>query len=113
MFRKIQYNLAKLFNFPIRPEKNYRVQSMKETMERVGGKLNFTIQRHADGWLAECEEIKGIITGGTGSNPTDEEINDNIRDAVFSTFGIPPHLCKNELLQNVREVALEEKRAFA
>ena len=112
MFRKIQYNLAKLLNFPIKPEENYRVQNMKQAIEQVGGKLNFTVQRHGDGWLAECMEIKGIITGGNNANPTDEEINNNIRDAVFSTFGIPPYLCKDELIRNVREAAREEVMVF-
>lgn len=113
MFRKLQYNLAKIFNFPINPETDHRVQNMKQAIDRVGGHLNFTIQRHEDGWTAECKEIKGIITGGNRANPTDEEINDEIRDAIFSAFGIPPYLCKDELLRDMREVPIAENRVFA
>ena len=113
MLRRLQYNLAKLFSFPIDPEKNFRVQKMKEAIEHVGGKLNFHIQRYADGWTAECKEMEGIITGGNNPNPTDQEINNEIRDAIFSAFGIPPYLCKDELIRSVREIALEETRVFA
>ena len=113
MFRKIQYNLAKLLNFSIKPERDHRVQSMKEAIERAGGKLNFYVQRHKDGWVAECQEIKGIITGGDDVSPTDKEVNDNIRDAIFSAFGVPPYLCQDALIRNVEEVILEEKRVFA
>ena len=113
MLRKIQYNLAKSLNFPIKPEGNYRVQNMKEAISRMGGKLNFRIQKNEDGWLAECQEIKGIITGGTNANVTSEEINNIIRDAIFSAFGLPPYACKDDLIRNVQEVVLEERRVFA
>lgn len=113
MFRKIQYNLAKLLNFPIKPENDSRVRAMKTEIEKVGGKLNFIVQRYEDGWTAECNEIKGIITGGTERNPTYQEINDAIRDAIFTAFCIPPYLCKDELIKSVRELAREEILVFA
>lgn len=113
MFRKIQYNLAKLLNFPIDPENDRRVQAMKAEIEKVGGRLNFTVQRHENGWTAECKEIKGVVSGGTERNPTEQEINNTIRDAVFTTFGIPPYLCKDELIKNVHEPVREQTLVFA
>jgi len=113
MFRKIQYNLAKLLNFPINPEMDHRVQNMRTVIERVGGHLNFSVQRHHDGWTAECREIKGIITGGNTANPTDQEINDSIRDAIFSAFGVPAYLCKDDLIRDIREAPFLENRVFA
>ena len=113
MFRKLQYNLAKLLNFPITPEKDSRVQAMKAAIEQVGGKLTFTVRRYTDGWTAECKEMGGIVTGGTESNPTEQEINDNIRDAIFTAFCIPPYLCKDGLIKNMREPVREEVLAFA
>lgn len=112
MFRRIQYNIAKFLNFPINPGNDRRVQAMKAEIERLGGKLNFTVRIYEDGWLAQCKEVTGIITGGPDVNPTDAEINDSIRDAVFSTFGIPPYLCKDELLRNTREIPRKEEKGF-
>lgn len=113
MLRKLQYNLAKMLNFPINPETDRRVQNMKKAIERVGGHLNFSVKRHHNGWTAECQEMNGIITGGNTANPTDQEINDEIRDAIFSAFGVPPYLCKDELLRDMREIPIVENRVFA
>ena len=113
MLRKLQYNLAKLFHFPLDPKSDRRVRVMKDEIDKVGGRLNFVVHRHEDGWTAECKEIKGIVTGDTEPNPTDQEINDLIRDAIFTAFCIPPYLCQDELIKNVREHAREEVLAFA
>ncbi len=114
MFRKTQYNLAKLFNFPIEAERNYRVQGMRNEIQKMGGSLRFKVQKNSEGWIAECENLKGIITGGTDSKTTDEEINSQIKDAIFTAFGIPPYLSKDSLLKNTGEpVVVEEERVFA
>jgi predicted RNase H-like HicB family nuclease len=106
MLKQIQYNLAKLLRFPINPEMDMRVQNMILEIKRRG-KLRFTIQKNEEGWIAECEEIKGIITGGTNPHPTQEEVESQIKDAVFTAFGIPPYLCKDALLRNVEESVKE------
>jgi hypothetical protein len=114
MFRKTQYNLAKFFNFPIEAEHNYRVQNMRNEIQRMGGSLRFKIQKNSEGWIAECENLKGIITGGTNPKATDEEINSQIKDAIFTAFGIPPYLSKESLIKNTGEPAVvEEERVFA
>jgi hypothetical protein len=67
-------------------------ESMNAQIKEVGkdGMLHFTIETHQQGWMAQCEEIKGIVTGNTNPNPSQEEINSHIRDAVFSAFNIAP-----------------------
>ncbi|MDP3041676.1 MAG: hypothetical protein Q8N62_02945 [Candidatus Omnitrophota bacterium] len=113
MFRKTQYNLAKLFNFPIKAERNYRVQTMLTDIQRMRG-LRFKIQKNSEGWIAECENFKGIITGGVNPKVTDEEINLQIKDAIFTAFGIPPYLAKDSLIKKTGEPAVvEEERVFA
>lgn len=106
MLRQIQYNLAKLLNFPIKPETDLRVRNMALEIKRRGG-LRFTIKKNEEGWIAECEEIKGIITGGTNPYPTSEEIESQLKDAVFTAFGIPPYLCKDNLIHNVKDIVKE------
>lgn len=100
MWRRIQYNLAKLFKFPIKPENDYRVRNLLAEVKRQGN-LHFKIEFHKDGWTAECENVKGIITGGTNPKPTQAEIDEKIRDAVFASFGIPPYLCRDNLIYPV------------
>lgn len=99
MLRQIQYNLAKLFNFPFETKRDSRVQSMLVEIQRRGG-LKFRIEKNKEGWIAKCENLKGIITGGTNPNPTQTEIDAQIKDAIFTAFGIPPYLCKDDLIRN-------------
>ena len=100
MFRKLQYSIAKLFNFPFKND--YRVQKMNIEIGKRDG-LRFKITKDKEGWSAECENLKGIITGGTNLNPTRSEVDSKIKDAIFTAFGIPPYLCKDNLIRNVEE----------
>ena len=112
MLRKTQYNLAKFFNFPIEAERNYRVKTMQNDIRRMGG-LKFKIEKNNEGWIAECKNFKGIITGGINPKVTDEEINSQIKDAIFTTFGIPSYLSKDSLIRNTEEPIVVEERVFA
>src|SRR3989344_4847966 len=100
MWRHIQYNLAKLLNFPIKPEGDPHVRNLLAEIKRQG-KFYFKIEFHKDGWTAECENVKGIITGGTNPKPTQDEIDAKIKDAVFAAFGVPPYLCRDNLIYPV------------
>ena len=74
----------------------------------------FKNQKNNEGWIAECDNPKGIITGGTNPKVTDEEINSQIKDAIFTAFGIPPYLSKDSLLRKTGEpIVIEEERVFA
>ncbi|MEK7628591.1 MAG: hypothetical protein AAB421_04230 [Patescibacteria group bacterium] len=66
------------------------VEKMNEEIRKVGGILHFAIEKEVDGWHAECKEIPGIITGGNRANPTQEEIESRIRDAIHAVFDITP-----------------------
>lgn len=68
-----------------------RVQAMREAISKVGS-IRFNIDVAADGsWVAESTNIDGIVTGGTQK----ERINEHLKDAVFTYFEIPPHLCND------------------
>lgn len=72
-----------------------RVIAMKKEIQRIGGKIEFKIEQYPDGsWTAESANLDGIITGGTNN----KESTSTIRDAVFTYFSIPPHLCNNNIL---------------
>jgi len=100
MWKQLQYNLSRIFILPfIDIEKDPRIQKMKSGFERAGGMLVFAIKIYDNEWIAECKQPKGIITGGKGS-PTQGEVDNKVKDAIFTAFGIPPYLCKDSLIRN-------------
>jgi predicted RNase H-like HicB family nuclease len=51
--------------------------------------LTFSIKKYEDGeWVAECNEIPAIMTGGMGDDIT--QMDDMIRDAILTAAGIDP-----------------------
>lgn len=73
-----------------------RVQAMKQSIQRLGGRVEFKIEQFPDGsWTAESVNLDGIITGGADPGASTA----TIRDAVFTYFGIPPHLCNDATLR--------------
>ena len=52
------------------------------------GSLTFTIETDEEGWTARCNEIEGIIAGNTNPNPTDVEIESQIREAIYAAFNV-------------------------
>ncbi|GEM_PF-1689231 len=97
--RLIQHSLAKMFGFPIDPRKNERVLNMAKKIETLGG-LQFQIRVGKQGWIAECKNLDGILTGGNSDSPSINEIDKNIKDAIFSAFGIPAYLCDERMIMS-------------
>ena len=52
------------------------------------GSLTFSIHIHADGWMATCAEINGLIAGNTNPTPSQLEIESEIREAVYTAFNV-------------------------
>ena len=52
------------------------------------GSLTFEITTSGDGWVAQCKEVPGIIAGGTNINPSNSEIESQIRDSIFAAFDV-------------------------
>lgn len=79
-------NYAALFgnNPDISLEERNRVIS---ELQKIGG-LTFTIHVDEGGWMAQCNEVDGIIAGNTNPNPSNSEIESQIRDAVYVAFNV-------------------------
>lgn len=77
--------------YKFRIESDPHVIEMRETLESMGkNDLTFKIDYYPDGnWSAECIEIDGIMTGGNDAKTATHMI----KDAIFTYFEIPPHLC--------------------
>lgn len=85
-----------------------RVKNMQRDIQRLG-KIEFKIEHYPDGsWTAESSNIDGIITGGANTS----EIPSMIRDATFTYFGIPPHLCNDALLKADNEPVTVIQRVY-
>lgn len=56
-------------------------------LEKVGS-LTFDVSKNAQGWSAQCAELPSIITGGTNPNPSENEIESEIRSAIFAAFNV-------------------------
>ena len=68
------------------------VNNMVEELSSWKKPLHFKLKKHADGWMAQCKEIKGIITGNTNPNPSEKEIVSRIREAILAAFSINTYI---------------------
>jgi hypothetical protein len=61
-----------------------------------GRELTFSIRRYPDGeWVAECNEIPAIMTGGKEDDITDMDVM--IRDAILTAADVDPLLASGLL----------------
>jgi hypothetical protein len=61
---------------------------VEDELRKIGKMLTFKIFKSEDGWMAQCNEIKGIIAGGKNTQPADSEIESQIRESIFSAFNV-------------------------
>lgn len=102
-------NIARKMGYNFDEQNNERVVKMKKEIDRIG-KIEFKIEQHPDGsWTAESINFDGIITGGTNT----QNISLTIKDAVFTYFEIPPHLCVDTLLRGDNEPVTIRQNVYA
>lgn len=90
-------------------EGDARVQAMQKEIHKLGG-IQFNIEVDKDGnWAAESTNVDGIITGGYSF----QDAAAQIKDAIFTYFGIPPHLCNDSLIKTEGEPVHLTKRVYA
>lgn len=105
--RQIQYFIAKILGFPKDPRSDARVLNMSNEIDRRGG-LKFILKVNSDGWIAECQNLDGIVTGGNELKPSILDIDKKIKDAIFSAFGIPPYLCDETIIKSPFDLETEK-----
>ncbi|MBI2444741.1 MAG: hypothetical protein HYV42_05915 [Candidatus Magasanikbacteria bacterium] len=97
------------FGIDLNEENDPRVVEMKRAVNRLGGKIEFKIEQYPDGfWTAESTNLDGIITGSAAI----PEMPALIRDAIFTYFAIPPHLCNPALLKADHEPVTTRQRVY-
>lgn len=87
-------------------EKNQQVVEMQKSLRELDG-IQFEIEFYPDGnWTAESVNIDGIITGSKNV----KDINSMTKDAIFTYFEIPAHLCNDSLVKaNNEPIAVMQK----
>lgn len=110
----IKYKMARALkklgtNFD--PLNNDAVRNMKTVIESLpSGSIQFTVSREANGdWVAESVNLSGILTGGTSQ----EDVNEMIKDAIFTYFEIPAKYCDDSLIRSAGEPIIIKQEVFA
>lgn len=84
--KKDKLNFASMFGNNPDISLDERARAINE-IKKIGS-LTFTVDKHADGWLAQCKEVSGIITGNSNPNATPLEIESLIREAIYAAFNV-------------------------
>lgn len=112
MLNKIVFNISQVLrNFGVNFNENSHPKSilMKDKIQELGG-IKFKIEFYPDGrWAAESTNVDGIITGSDNV----KEINNLIKDAIFTYFEIPPHLCNDKALKADNEPVMVTQKVYA
>ena len=88
---------------------NSSVIEFAKKIKELGG-INFDIEVYPDGsWAVESTNVDGIITGGKDI----KEMNEKVKDAIFTYFELSPHLCDDELLIGPDEPLKFKERVLA
>ncbi|MBP9864494.1 hypothetical protein KBC54_03540 [Patescibacteria group bacterium] len=107
----VVYKIAQVLRragFNFHEENDLRVKAMRQTIQELGS-IKFNIEVFKDGtWAAESTNLDGVITGGTNK----ENINETLKDAVFTYFEIPPQLCNDSLVRGSDEPMKLEQRLY-
>ncbi len=88
------------------PENFVAVEKMEKQIKDLGGMLHFTIHKSEDGWMAKCNEVEGIITGGLNPNPEPYEIESQIREAMYTAFDVKVRVAPEKLKSSISELVL-------
>lgn len=70
-----------------------------EKVHELGG-LTFKVEKHKEGWTAQCNEVPGIVAGSTNPKPTAKEIESEIREAILSAFDVEDVKSKGDVVRS-------------
>lgn len=84
--KKEKSNIAFIFSGPLVSEEE-RFRVAKE-IKKVGGLTFGKVEKSNKGWVTECVEIPSIIAGNANPNPTNTEIESEIRQAILAAFDV-------------------------
>lgn len=106
-------NVLRKLGVDFHEQHDARVMNMRKRIAELGGKIEFDIEVDSETgeWSAESVNLEGIITGGKNYNP--KSVNETLKDAIFTYFDIPPHLCNEALLRHGNEPVMARQKVYA
>lgn len=113
MRTSISFKLAKIarkagYNF--KSNSNSAVLEMQKSIKDLGiSGIQFSISINKDGsWFAESTNVQGLISGGQKS----AEINDMLKDAIFTYYGIDAKHCDDRALKSSGEHTTVKQKVY-
>lgn len=101
-------NLLRKTGINFHEQDDERIVAMQKKIKEIG-KIEFKIEQYPDGsWTAESINIDGIITGGKNTEDTPAIL----KDAIFTYFEIPPHLCVDSMLRSDNEPVMVRQNVY-
>ncbi len=70
------------------PEINLEEKNRVNTELKKIGRPTFKVEKFEDGWTATCLEIPGLIAANSNPNPSDFEIESQVREAIYSAYNV-------------------------
>ena len=97
-FRVANFLRSKGYNF--REHLSPEVINMQSEIAKLDGGINFKVELYPDGaWTAISTNVDGLVTGGSKQS----EINELLKDATFTYYGVPPKYSNDKMLRNTGE----------
>ncbi|MCX6739048.1 MAG: hypothetical protein NT098_03275 [Candidatus Parcubacteria bacterium] len=92
----MKYKYKTLFDNSFKSDDVKAKEKYHKKIEEIGNIPHFVITKDIDGWFAQCQEVEAIITGGTNPNPTNEEIEEKVKEVLLTAFNISGKVTKKE-----------------
>lgn len=89
--------LARKYGYDFNSRNNEGIKKMLEDISKLGpAGISFSISTQSDGsWYAESTNVDGLLTGGFKLG----ELDETIKDAIFTYYDIDPKHCDDLLLK--------------
>lgn len=97
-------HIARNHGVDFKTEDDPTVLAMRKEMSRLDdGQVNFSVTVERDGtWYAESTNVDGLLTGGDNQ----AEINEMLKDAIFTYYGIDAKHCDDAILRSTGDVTV-------
>jgi len=95
---------SKGYNF--QESRHPSIKAMKEEISELKG-IDFRIKVYPDGsWVAKSPNVQGLLTGDRDQS----DINELLKDAIFTYYSVPPQLANDRMLRNSGEPIRAEQK---
>lgn len=81
------------------------IEALQEEVGELKG-IDFEVKAYPDGsWVAKSKNVEGLLTGGRNQ----KDIDAQLKDAIFTYYGVPPQFANDNILRNSGEPITAKK----